>query len=120
MIHAIIDQYFTEEHRAEILARIGTVLGFLTEIQQLKTREVQEGASRLITLRIEGIRAEIRECLEHLPNFEALNTLNLEPTPDIFLETLILCVKNNALKEQKRAIQICTAKKNELISRLKN
>ncbi len=32
MIHAIIDQYFTEEHRAEILARIGTVLGFLTEI----------------------------------------------------------------------------------------
>ncbi len=86
----------------------------------LKTREVQEGASRLTTLRIEGIRAEIRECLEHLPNFEALNTLNLEPSPDNFLETLILCVKNNALKEQQRAIQISTAKKNELISRLKN
>ncbi len=120
VIHAVLDQYFTEAHKTEILARIGTVLGFLTEIQELKAREVNEGASRLITLRIEGLRAEIRECLEQLPDFEALNTLPLAPTPDIFLETLILCVKDNALKEQQRLIQISTARKNELIGRFKN
>ena len=120
IIHAILDQHFTELHKDDILTRIGTVHGLLTEIQELKTREVKEGTNRLLTLRIEGIRADIRECLEQLPNFEALNTLTLAPTPDIFLETLILCVKNNALKEQQRSIQISTARKNELIGRLKN
>ncbi len=39
--------------------------------------------------------------LEELPTVELVDTLDLEPTPDIFLETLILCVKNYALLEQK-------------------
>ena len=36
------------------------------------------------------------------------------------LETLILCVKNNALLEQRRAIKIKNLKKSELISRVKS
>ncbi len=43
-----------------------------------------------------------------------------ELDPDVFLETLILCVKNNALLEQRRAIKIKNLKKSELISRVKS
>ncbi len=51
---------------------------------------------------------------------EFLDSLLLTHNPDVFLETLILCVKNNALQEQKRAIKIKNLKKSELISRVKS
>jgi hypothetical protein len=43
-------------------------------------------------LQIEGKRGELMAILEELPTVELLDTLDLEPAPDIFLETLILCV----------------------------
>jgi hypothetical protein len=51
---------------------------------------------------------------------EFLDSLELDPTPDIFLETLILCVKNNALLEQRRSINVNNVKKSELILRVKS
>jgi hypothetical protein len=50
---------------------------------------------------------------------EFFDELSLEPTPDIFLETLILCIKNNALQEQRRSINVNNVKKSELILRVK-
>ncbi len=58
--------------------------------------------------------------LEELPTVELLDTLDLEPTPDIFLETLILCVKNYALLEQRRCIKQKNLKKSILISEIKS
>jgi hypothetical protein len=69
---------------------------------------------------MEGKRGEIRENLENLPSMEFLDSLTLTHNPDVFLETLILCVKNNALQEQRRAIKIKNIKKSELISRVKS
>jgi hypothetical protein len=54
-----------------------------------------------------------------MPSMEFLDELSLEPTPDIFLETLILCIKNNALQEQRRSINVNNVKKSELILRVK-
>jgi hypothetical protein len=71
-------------------------------------------------MQIEGKRGEIWENLENLPSMEFLNSLSLTHNPDVFLETLILCVKNNALLEQRRAIKIKNLKKSELISRVKS
>jgi hypothetical protein len=79
-----------------------------------------EGPTPLLTMLIEGKRGEIRGNLENLPSMEFLNSLTLTHTPDIFLETLILCVKNNALLEQRRLIKVKNLKKSDLISRVKS
>jgi hypothetical protein len=50
---------------------------------------------------------------------EFLDELSLEPMPDIFLETLTLCKKNNALQEQHRSINVNNVKKSELILHVK-
>jgi hypothetical protein len=71
-------------------------------------------------MQIEGKRGEIRENLENLPSMEYLDSLTLTHNPDVFLETLILCVKNNALLEQRRAIRIKNIKKSDLISKVKS
>ena len=55
-----------------------------------------------------------------MPSTEFLDNLTLEPSPDIFLETLILCVKNNALLEQRRSIAVNNVRKNELIAKVKS
>ncbi len=98
---------------------VGVLLRNLLEIHELKQREAREGSSDLLTLQIEGKRGEIRENLEAMPSMEFLDELSLEPTPDIFLETLILCIKNNALQEQRRSINVNNVKKSELILRVK-
>jgi len=56
---------------------------------------------------------------DELPSVELLDTLDLDPAPDIFLETLILCVKNYALLEQRRCIKLKNLKKSILISEVK-
>jgi len=119
IIHSIITDQFTIEMKNDILLLIGSLTLNLTEIQDLKLREAREGPSALLTLQIEGKRGEIRENLDALPTMEFLDTLSLEPTPDIFLETLILCVKNNALQEQRRCINVNNVKKSELILKVK-
>ncbi len=119
IIHSIITDQFTIEMKNDILLLIGSLTLNLTEIQDLKLREAREGPSALLSLQIEGKRGEIRENLDALPPMEFLDTLSLEPTPDIFLETLILCVKNNALQEQRRCINVNNVKKSELILKVK-
>ncbi len=83
----------------------------MTEIQELKLREANNGSTALLTLQIESKRGELRENLDNLPSTEFLDSFILEPSPDIFLETLILCVKNNALLEQRRSIAVNNVKK---------
>jgi hypothetical protein len=73
----------------------------------------------MLSLEIEGKRGEIRMNLENLPSLEMLNTLELVPSPAVFFETLILCVKNNALLEQKRIYNNKNIKMSGLISRIK-
>jgi hypothetical protein len=70
-------------------------------------------------LQIEGKRGEIMAIFDELPSVELLDTLDLDPAPDIFLETLILCVKNYALLEQRRCIKLKNLKKSILISEVK-
>ncbi len=120
VIHASLTANFTNNIKEDILRLIGGATLILTEIQELKLREANNGSNALLTLQIEGKRAELRENLENLPSTEFLDSLILEPSPDIFLETLILCVKNNALLEQHRSIAVNNVKKNELISKVKS
>jgi hypothetical protein len=115
-----VDGNFSEDQKREALLQVGTLMQNLLEIDELKTREVMDGPTPLLTMQIEGKRGEIRENLENLPSMEFLNNLTLTHSPDIFLETLILCVKNNALQEQRRLIRIKNLKKSDLISRVKS
>ena len=120
IIHASLSATFTINIKEDILRLIGGATLILTELQDLKIREANNGSSDLLTLQIEGKRAELRENLENLPSTEFLDNLTLEPSPDIFLETLILCVKNNALLEQRRSIAVNNVRKNELIAKVKS
>jgi hypothetical protein len=119
VIHATINENFTEGQKEVILGQIGLVTQNLAEINRLKIREVQEGLTPMLSLEIEGKRGEIRMNLDNLPSLEMLNTLELVPSPAVFFETLILCVKNNALLEQKRIYNNKNIKMSGLISRIK-
>jgi hypothetical protein len=119
VIHSKISAAFTQETKNEILGMVGVLLRNLHEIHELKQPEARDGSSDFLTLQIEGKRGEIRENLEAMPSMEFLDELSLEPTSDIFLETLILCIKNNALQEQRRSINVNNVKKSELILRVK-
>ncbi len=44
----------------------------------------------------------------------------MDPDPAIFMETLILCIKNNALLEQQRLSKLGNSKQNSLITEIKN
>ncbi len=118
--HCVVDGNFSEDQKREVLLQIGTLTQNLFEIDELKTREAMDGPTPLLTMLIEGKRGEIRGNLENLPSMEFLDSLTLTHTHDIFLETLILCVKNNALQEQRRLIKIKNLKKSDLISRVKS
>jgi hypothetical protein len=92
----------------------------LGEINDLRTQEILQGPNNFLTLQIEGKRGELMATLEELPTVELLDTLDLDPAQDIFLETLILCVKNYALLEQRRCIKQKNLKKSILISEVKS
>jgi exonuclease III len=119
LIHSKIDNDLTIDRKNEILLKIGTINRVLGDINELKTQEILNGSNNLLTLQIEGKRGELRATLEDLPSVELLDTLDLDPAPDIFLETLILCVKNYALLEQRRSIRLKNLKKSILISEVK-
>jgi hypothetical protein len=95
IIHSNITEQLTLEMKNDILLLIGNLTLNLTEIQELKLREAQEGPSALLSLQIESKRGKIRENLDALPTMEFLDTLSLELTPDIFLKTIILYKINN-------------------------
>jgi hypothetical protein len=118
--HCVVDGNFSEEQKREVLLQIGTLMQNLADIDNLKQTEATDGPTPFLTMQIEGKRGEIRENLENLPSMEFLNSLTLTHNPDVFLETLILCVKNNALLEQRRSIKIKNLKKSELIARVKS
>ena len=119
IIHATNTHLFSEAEKNRILLHIGTLTTNLHELQQLKISEAQNGASELLTLQIEGKRGEIRLNMENLPTLDFLDSLALDPDPSIFMETLILCIKNNALQEQKRIGTVGNITKDIVISRLK-
>ncbi len=82
--------------------------------------EAENGANPRLTLEIEGKIGEMRANLDELPDLEYLDNLSLDPDPAIFMETLILCIKNNALLEQKRLSKLGNSKQNSLITEIKN
>jgi hypothetical protein len=111
LIHSKIGPDLTLDIKNEFLRKLGSVNQILGELNELKTREVTNGTNNLLTLQIEGKRGEIMAIFDELPSVELLDTLDLDPAPDIFLETLILCVKNYALLEQRRCIKLKNLKK---------
>jgi exonuclease III len=119
LIHSKIGPDLTLDIKNEFLRKIGSVNRILLELNELKTSEITNGANNFLTLQIEGKRGEIMAIFDELPTVELLDTLDLDPDPDIFLETLILCVKNYALLEQRRCIKLKNLKKSILISEIK-
>jgi hypothetical protein len=80
VIHATINENFTEGQKEIILGQIGLVSQNLAKINRLKIREVQEGLTWLLSLEIEGKRGEIRMNLENLPSLEMHHLLfSLKP-----------------------------------------
>jgi len=84
------------------------------------TNKIIKKKNPRLTLEIEGKLGEIKANLDELPNLEYLDSLSLDPDPAIFMETLILCIKNNALLEQQRLSKLGNTKQNSLITEIKN
>jgi len=118
--HATINNEFSDRIKDDILTRIGTITVNLRELNLLKLNEAENGANPRLTLEIEGKLGEIKANLDELPNLEYLDNLSLDPDPAIFMETLILCIKNNALLEQQRLSKLGNTKQNSLITEIKN
>ena len=51
-------------------------------------------------MRIEGIKAEIRDEYANIPDINFFISLNLSCSPDVFFEVLIMGIKKNSLTYQ--------------------
>jgi hypothetical protein len=100
---------------------IGQINSKIQESLDLKLQLANVGSDNFLELRIAGIRLEVEDLLSLLPDLSFFEEL---PRPDycndvLFFDTLVNCVRNGTLLQQRNIYNIRAHKKQELISRLK-
>ncbi len=120
--HAIVDVNYTDAQKDHHLLTIGRINTKIQESLSLKLQLANVGTDNFLELQIAAIKPEVEELfglLPDLPFFEGL------ARPDychdgLFFDTLVHCVRNGALLQQKNIFNIRAQKKQELIHRLKD
>ncbi len=117
--HAIVNINYSELQKNEHLLLIGQINAKIQESLELKLQLANLG---ILELRIAGIKPEVEELFSLLPDLSFFENL---PRPDycnnvLFFDTLVNCVRNGALLQQRNIYNIRSHRKQELINRLKN
>ena len=95
--HAVIDNRLSFEHRNELLEEVGRVLTLLQNLRTLIGDNINPDVNNLRDMEIEGLRSEIREAFDDLPDITFFENLNLECNRSTFFEVLVSNVKNVTL-----------------------
>ena len=120
--HATIDVNYTDVQKNLHLLILGRINIKIQESLTLKLQLANIGTDNLLELQIAAIKPEVEELFDSLPDLPFFENL---PRPGycndgLFFDTLVHCVRNGVLLQQKNIFNVRAHKKQELITRLKN
>jgi len=101
--HALVDDVFTHNIRAEISRKIGIVMAEIVNIKFLRLQKAEENNIDnldLLERRITLIENRIQNIFLEMPGMDFFENLALTADADIFFETLAITLKNEALSFQ--------------------
>jgi len=108
----------TREFLQEQILTVGRIAALLEDIKAIESRIAIDGFSINADLELAGKRAEINLIFEDAPTLTDLENLTLQCAPDIFFQTLVNCIKNNALSHQASIFKIRNLKKQNIKRRM--
>ena len=117
--HAVLDNRLSLERKNELLEEVGRVLTLLQNLRTLIGENINPDVNNLRDMEIEGVRSEIREAFDDLPDITFFENLNLECNRSTFFEVLASNVKNVTLGHQSWIFKIKNKQKSELTTRIK-
>ena len=82
--HAVLDHMLNIERKNDILNEIGRVSELLHRLRILISDNIGPDVNNLIEMEIGGLRAEIREAFEDLPDLNFFESLNLGCERSVF------------------------------------
>jgi hypothetical protein len=91
-------------------ATIGNVLHLQKELIMCRLRDASLGFDQNVVDRIRDLRQSIKNNVDLLPTVEELQFLELSCDRDIFLEILIMAIKNSSLAHQHNFFKIKNAR----------
>ena len=98
--HSVLTENFNNVRRESELRKVGSVLNKLKDLRELEIQDAESETDPVRELRIEGLRVGITADMEELPDMDFFNSLTLSCNPSVFLEVLIICIKNTGLLYQ--------------------
>ena len=119
LLHATITENLTEIRREHELRKLGSILSKLKIVRDLEISFAELGRDDRLEMRIEGIKAEIRDEYANIPDINFFISLNLSCSPDFFFEMLIMGIKNNSLTYQAHVYKWRKAKIQKLNDEIK-
>ncbi len=118
--HIVPDLVFDDRQLDLVKTRVGELVSLLKDLTDLKVRLAREGFVEDYVARCANIRHRITETLDILPSPDFLNSLNLSCNRDVFLEILIMSIKNSCLSYQHNLFKIKKIQKSRLVKKIDN
>jgi hypothetical protein len=118
--HIVPDLVFDDRQLDLVKTRVGELISLLKDLTDLKVRLAREGFVDDYVARCANVRHRITETLDILPTPDFLNSLNLSCNRDVFLEILIMSIKNSCLSYQHNLFKIKNIQKSRLVKKIDN
>jgi len=101
------------------LEQCGLIYYKIKKIGEEKTRILNAGGTEETNAEINRLREDIEGLFSHLPDNNSLQALELSCQPDVFFETLVMSIKNQALSQQAEYFRAKSERKKKLSKRLR-
>jgi len=118
--HSVIEGAFTIEEKTRLSLEIGSLMGKLDEIKNVKLDGAMTGNFIQTNLILERLTEEITTGLQALPGLDFFEELPLECSDVVFFETLAMILKNATLSFQSSFYKTKNCQKNRIRNELKN
>jgi len=121
LTHSIVGGDFTDEHRIEILSKIGRINENKETIRNLKLEwlgDINGDIPDPVAI-IDGLQDRCRELIAELPELEFFENLTLTCNKDVFFEVLTMSVKTYALSFQNEFYRLRRESKKSTEERIK-
>jgi hypothetical protein len=117
--HLIPSENLSDLEIGNFRTLIGRVLELQKELMSCKLKDSENGFEQGNIDRIRQLRQLVKNNIDQLPDIDTLQTFELSCDRDVFLEILIMSIKNSSLAHQHDFFKIKNAKKNKLANQIK-
>ena len=98
--HALVNEVFTENTKADILLKIGSIFSLIDDINNNKSNHIGRNTTEAELLLLDGKISNLDILVEELPDSTFLEALALSCNPEFFFEALCCATRTWALKQQ--------------------